>query len=63
LSDNLFVAISVALLVAFAVACHSQSLGSGLVNVYFNWSPWHYAGQNFGIALTLLPPTRSNDRV
>ncbi|HIG70568.1 MAG TPA: hypothetical protein EYG46_15765 [Myxococcales bacterium] len=48
------VAISVALLVAFAVACHSQSLGSGLVTVYFNWSPWHYAGQNFGIALMLL---------
>ena len=46
--------ISLVLLVAFAVACHWYELGSGLFTVYLNWSPWHYAGQNYGIALMFL---------
>jgi len=46
--------ISGAMLLAFAVACHWYDLGSWFVTVYFNWSPWHYAGQNYGIALMFL---------
>ena len=29
-------------------------VGSALVTVYFSWSPWHFAAQNFGIALLFL---------
>jgi tetratricopeptide (TPR) repeat protein len=46
--------VSAALLLLFAVALHSPLLGSLLVTVYFSWSPWHFAGQNYGIALMFL---------
>jgi len=42
------------LLLAFVVSCYWYDLGSGFVTLYLNWSPWHYAGQNFGIALMFL---------
>ena len=29
-------------------------VGSALVTLYFSWSPWHFAAQNFGIALLFL---------
>jgi hypothetical protein len=29
-------------------------LGSILLSVYLTWSPWHYTGQNYGIALLFL---------
>jgi tetratricopeptide (TPR) repeat protein len=40
------------LLVLTAVAAHwSVKLLPVLYTIYLTWSPWHYAGQNFGIAL------------
>ena len=46
--------ISLVLAGLFLVACYWHDLGSSLVTLYFNWSPWHYAGQNYGIALMFL---------
>lgn len=41
-----------ALLALTAVAAHwSASLVPWLYTVYLTWSPWHYAGQNFGLAM------------
>lgn len=44
-SRNRYVVFSVwitaALALAFAAACYWYELGSWLVTVYFNWSPWH----------------------
>ncbi len=46
--------ITAGLLLIFVVACYWHVVGSWLVTVYLNWSPWHYAGQNYGIALMFL---------
>jgi tetratricopeptide (TPR) repeat protein len=29
-------------------------LGSALITLYITWSPWHFAGQNYGLALMFL---------
>ena len=43
------------LLVAlFAISLHVGLLGSLVLTLYLTWSPWHYTGQNYGIALMLL---------
>jgi len=40
---------------ALFVAClHSPWLGSLVLTVYLTWSPWHYTGQNYGIAMLFL---------
>jgi hypothetical protein len=36
------------------LALHSHWLGSLLVTLYFSWSPWHFAGQNYGLGLMFL---------
>lgn len=46
--------ISIALLVLFTVATRSPWLGSWLVTLYVTWSPWHFAGQNYGLASMFL---------
>ena len=38
---------------AFAAGLYSHLLGSLLLTLYLTWSPWHYTGQNYGIALML----------
>jgi len=38
----------------FVVGLHSVFVGSLLLTVFLTWSPWHYTGQNYGIALMLL---------
>ena len=38
----------------FVAGTRSASLGSALVTLYFVWSPWHYMGQNYGVALMFL---------
>lgn len=43
-----------ALAALFVAGLHNLLLGSLLLTVYFTWSPWHYAGQNYGIALMFL---------
>lgn len=39
---------------AFAVGLYRPWIGSLLVTVYATWSPWHFAGQNYGLALMSL---------
>jgi hypothetical protein len=38
----------------FAAGLYWTALGSFLVTLYFTWSPWHYAGQNYGLAVLFL---------
>jgi hypothetical protein len=45
---------TLALLLAFCVGVYRALVGSLLVTVYFTWSPWHFAGQNYGVALMFL---------
>lgn len=35
-------------------ALYSPTAGSVLISIYITWSPWHYTGQNYGIALMLM---------
>ena len=40
---------------AFYVAgLYHAALGSFLLTLYLTWSPWHYTGQNYGVALLFL---------
>ncbi len=51
----LFSGLATALLaVAFVVGAHEVTVGSWLLTIYLTWSPWHYSGQNYGIALMFL---------
>jgi tetratricopeptide (TPR) repeat protein len=38
----------------FVVGVYDLGVGSWLVTLYLTWSPWHYSGQNYGIALLFL---------
>ena len=38
---------------AFVASLHLHLLGSLLLTIYLTWSPWHYSGQNYGVALML----------
>ena len=38
----------------FLAGVRNEMIGSALVTLYLTWSPWHYSGQNYGIALLLL---------
>ncbi len=38
----------------FVVSLYSVWVGSLLLTLFLTWSPWHYTGQNYGIALMLL---------
>jgi cytochrome c-type biogenesis protein CcmH/NrfG len=42
------------LLAIFMVGVHNGLVGSIILTVYFTWSPWHYTGQNYGIAVMFL---------
>ena len=46
--------ISALLAVIFAVGVHNGLVGSLILTIYFTWSPWHYTGQNYGIAVMFL---------
>jgi len=46
--------ITLALCFLFAVAVHVNWLGTLMLTVYLTWSPWHYTGQNYGIAVMFL---------
>jgi len=41
--------LTLVLFAAFAVAVHVHWLGSLLLTAYVTWSPWHFAGQNYGL--------------
>jgi len=46
--------ITLALVGLFFVALRSTLLASLLFTLYLTWSPWHYTGQNYGIAVMFL---------
>lgn len=46
--------VSLFLLVAFAIGSYDVWVGSLLLTVYISWNPWHYAGQNYGLAVLFL---------
>ncbi len=41
-------------LVWFYASLYHALLGSLLLTIYLSWSPWHYSGQNYGIAVMFL---------
>ena len=46
--------VTLALVALFFVALRSPLLASLLFTLYLTWSPWHYTGQNYGIAVMFL---------
>ena len=46
--------ISAALAISFVAGLRSISIGSWILTIYLTWSPWHYSGQNYGIATMFL---------
>lgn len=58
---------TLALLVVFVAAVQQAAIGTLLFTVYLTWSPWHYTGQNYGIAVMFLgrrdmTPSRTTKR-
>jgi hypothetical protein len=45
---------TVVMLAVLIGALHSPLAGSVLITRYLTWSPWHYTGQNYGIAVMFL---------
>ena len=48
------VGVTAVLAVSFAASLKFIALGSLLMTIYFNWNPWHYGGQNYGLAVMFL---------
>jgi hypothetical protein len=46
--------VTMALVGLFVAGVYASFVGSLLVTLYFTWSPWHFAGQNYGVALLFL---------
>lgn len=46
--------VSLALAALYVGGLYSAALGSFLLSLYLTWSPWHYTGQNYGVALLFL---------
>jgi hypothetical protein len=38
----------------FVAGLYHVAIGSFLLSLYLTWSPWHYTGQNYGVALLFL---------
>jgi hypothetical protein len=45
---------TLALLVLFVWGIRDAAVGTVLFTVYLTWSPWHYTGQNYGIAVMFM---------
>jgi len=45
---------TVVLAMLFVIATQWLWLGSLILTVYLTWSPWHYTGQNYGLAILFL---------
>ena len=45
---------TIAVVGLFVGGLHNVMLGSILVTVYATWSPWHFSGQNYGVAVMFL---------
>jgi tetratricopeptide (TPR) repeat protein len=46
--------LTIGLALLLVIAAHNVWLASLLITVYFSWSPWHFSGQNYGLALVFL---------
>jgi len=46
--------ITAALVALFLAGLYERWLGSLLLTVYVSWSPWHFSGQNYGLAVMYL---------
>jgi hypothetical protein len=46
--------VTVAVVLAFFAGLGSVVIGSWLLTLYLTWSPWHYSGQNYGVAMMFL---------
>lgn len=46
--------VSLLVAVAFVTGLHVPLVGSALLTLYLNWSPWHYTAQNYGVAVLFL---------
>ena len=46
--------VTLLLVLAFAAGSRSVLVGSVLFTLYVTWSPWHFAGQNYGLTLMFL---------
>jgi tetratricopeptide (TPR) repeat protein len=42
------------LAIVYVVSLRSPIFGSWVITLYVAWSPWHYSGQNYGVAMTFL---------
>ena len=40
--------------IVYVVSLRSPMFGSWIITLYVAWSPWHYSGQNYGVAMTFL---------
>jgi hypothetical protein len=38
----------------FVAGLHDLRVGSAMITLYLTWSPWHYTGQNYGLAVMFL---------
>jgi hypothetical protein len=45
---------SLAVWLAFVAGVYAPLIGSLMATVYVTWSPWHYTGQNYGLAVLFL---------
>jgi cytochrome c-type biogenesis protein CcmH/NrfG len=45
---------TLALCALFLLGLHEPFIGSLLVTAYASWSPWHFSGQNYGLALMFM---------
>jgi tetratricopeptide (TPR) repeat protein len=46
--------VSLGLAALFVAGLYLPALGALLITAYFIWSPWHFAGQNYGLSLMFL---------
>jgi hypothetical protein len=46
--------VTLLLVACFVASLYSVTLGSWLLTAYVCWSPWHFAGQNFGVSIMSL---------
>ncbi len=49
-----FFLVTAGLTVAFLAGLYHFVIGSWILTIYATWSPWHFAGQNYGLALMFL---------
>jgi len=45
---------TIAVFAAYAYGVYNTYFASVLLTIYLTWSPWHYSGQNYGIAVMFL---------